>query len=66
MVIIGGGLGGGAAVKGLRNAKVDILAIDRRNHQIFQPLPYQVATAVLAPSDVAAPFRQMAWSQPKR
>jgi NADH dehydrogenase len=38
--------------------------IDRRNHNIFQPLLYQVATAVLAPSDVAAPIRQLARGQP--
>src|SRR6201993_3101117 len=59
VVIIGGGFAGAAAAKGLRHAKVDILVIDRRNHQIFQPLLYQVATAVLAPSDVAAPLRQL-------
>src|SRR6201993_5571940 len=64
VVIIGGGFAGAAAAKGLRDADVDILVIDRRNHQIFQPLLYQVATAVLAPSDVAAPLRQLATVQP--
>ncbi|HEX4712043.1 NAD(P)/FAD-dependent oxidoreductase [Phenylobacterium sp.] len=64
VVIIGGGFGGAAAAKGLRHAKVDILVIDRRNHQIFQPLLYQVATAVLSPSDVAAPLRQLGAGQP--
>lgn len=64
VVIIGGGFAGAAAAKGLRHAKVDILVIDRRNHQIFQPLLYQVATAVLAPSDVAAPLRQLGVGQP--
>ena len=63
VVIIGGGFAGAAAAKGLRHAKVDILAIDRRNHQIFQPLLYQVATAVLSPSDVAAPLRQLGVGQ---
>jgi NADH:ubiquinone reductase (H+-translocating) len=64
VVIIGGGFAGAAAAKGLRHAKVDVLVIDRRNHQIFQPLLYQVATAVLAPSDVAAPLRQLGAGQP--
>src|SRR5258708_36091847 len=64
VVIIGGGFAGAAAAKGLRHAKVDILVLDRRNHQIFQPLLYQVATAVLAPSDVAAPLRQLGVGQP--
>ena len=64
VVIIGGGFAGAATAKGLRHADVDVLVIDRRNHQIFQPLLYQVATAVLAPSDVAAPLRQLASAQP--
>jgi len=64
VVIVGGGFGGIAAARGLRQAEVDILLIDRRNHQIFQPLLYQVATAVLAPGDVAAPLRQFAVVQP--
>jgi NADH dehydrogenase len=64
VVIVGGGFGGVAAARALRRAPVDIVLIDRRNHQIFQPLLYQVATAVLAPSDIAAPFRQLAAVQP--
>ena len=64
VVIIGGGFGGAAAAKGFRHAKVDVLVIDRRNHQIFQPLLYQVATAVLSAGDVAAPLRQLGVSQP--
>ncbi|HEY2049711.1 MAG TPA: NAD(P)/FAD-dependent oxidoreductase [Caulobacteraceae bacterium] len=63
VVIIGGGFAGAAAAGGLRHAKVDILVIDRRNHQTFQPLLYQVATAVLSPSDVAAPLRQLGVGQ---
>ena len=43
--------------------KADVLLIDRRNHHIFQPLLYQVATAVLAPADIAAPLRQLAEQQ---
>jgi len=64
VVIVGGGFAGVAAARALRNAPVDIVLIDRRNHHIFQPLLYQVATAVLAPSDIAAPLRQLAAIQP--
>lgn len=64
VVIVGGGFGGVAAAKRLRHADVDIALIDKRNHQIFQPLLYQAATAVLAPSDIAAPLRQLATVQP--
>jgi NADH:ubiquinone reductase (H+-translocating) len=60
VVIVGGGFAGVAAAKRLRHANVDIALIDKRNHQIIQPLLYQVATAVLAPSDIAAPLRQLA------
>lgn len=59
IVIIGGGFGGVAAARALRKASADVVLVDRRNHHIFQPLLYQVATAVLAPSDVAAPIRQL-------
>src|SRR5271154_5456553 len=63
VVIIGGGFAGIAAVKALRHCEVDVTVIDRRNHHIFQPLLYQVATAVLAPADVAAPIRQLSARQ---
>jgi NADH:ubiquinone reductase (H+-translocating) len=63
IVIVGGGFGGVAAAKALRYCDADVTVIDRRNHHIFQPLLYQVATAVLAPSDVAAPIRQLAARQ---
>jgi NADH dehydrogenase len=56
-VIVGGGFGGLAAAKGLARAPVDITIVDQRNHHIFQPLLYQVATASLAPSEVAWPIR---------
>jgi NADH dehydrogenase len=59
VVIIGGGFAGIAAVKALRHCGAEVTVIDRRNHHIFQPLLYQVATAVLAPADVAAPIRQL-------
>jgi NADH:ubiquinone reductase (H+-translocating) len=63
IVIVGGGFAGIATAKALRHCDAEIIVIDRRNHHIFQPLLYQVATSVLAPSDVAAPIRQLAASQ---
>src|SRR6201988_772440 len=59
VLIIGGGFAGIAAARALKRADVDITLIDRRNHHIFQPLLYQVATAVLSPSEIAAPIRQL-------
>jgi len=47
----------------LKRCDADVVVIDRRNHHIFQPLLYQVATAVLAPSEIAAPIRQLAYVQ---
>jgi NADH:ubiquinone reductase (H+-translocating) len=63
IVIIGGGFAGGAAARALRRCKAEVVLIDRRNHHIFQPLLYQVATAVLAPSTIATPIRQLAEKQ---
>jgi NADH:ubiquinone reductase (H+-translocating) len=63
VVIVGGGFAGIAAVKALRHCEANVTVIDRRNHYIFQPLLYQVATAVLAPADVAAPIRQLSARQ---
>jgi NADH dehydrogenase len=59
IVIVGGGFAGLAAARALRHADADIVLIDRRNHHIFQPLLYQVATAVLSPAEIAAPIRQL-------
>jgi NADH:ubiquinone reductase (H+-translocating) len=59
VVIIGAGFAGIAAAHALRHADVEIVVIDRRNHHIFQPLLYQVATAVLSPAEIAAPIRQL-------
>jgi NADH dehydrogenase len=57
VVIIGGGFGGLSAARALRWADVDVVMIDRRNHHVFQPLLYQVATAGLSPGDIASPIR---------
>src|SRR6266404_2355112 len=59
IVIVGGGFGGVAAAQALRHCDAEVVLIDRRNHHIFQPLLYQVATAVLSPSEIAAPIRQL-------
>ncbi len=59
VVIVGGGFGGLAAARGLADAPVRVTLIDRRNHHLFQPLLYQVATAGLNPADIAAPIRTM-------
>jgi NADH:ubiquinone reductase (H+-translocating) len=59
VVIVGAGFGGLYAAKGLRKAPVDVTVIDRRNHHLFQPLLYQVATAALNASDIASPIRRV-------
>jgi NADH dehydrogenase len=59
VVIIGGGFAGIAAARALRRCDAEVILIDRRNHHIFQPLLYQVTTAVLAPAEIAAPIRQI-------
>src|SRR5580704_14501728 len=59
VVIVGGGFGGLAAARGLGGAPVRITLLDRRNHHLFQPLLYQVATAALNPSDIATPLRSI-------
>jgi NADH dehydrogenase len=59
VAILGGGFGGLNAAKALRRAPVQVTIIDRRNHHLFQPLLYQVATAALNPSDIAIPIRRV-------
>ena len=63
VVILGAGFAGVAAARALKRSDADVVLIDRRNHHIFQPLLYQVATAVLAPSEIAAPIRQLETKQ---
>jgi NADH:ubiquinone reductase (H+-translocating) len=59
VIIVGGGFGGLSAARALKNAPVRVILLDRSNHYVFQPLLYQVATAMLAPADIAAPIREV-------
>jgi NADH:ubiquinone reductase (H+-translocating) len=59
VVVVGGGFGGLEAARALRGQGVGITLVDRRNHHLFQPLLYQVATAALSPADVSAPIRSI-------
>ena len=63
VVILGGGFGGLWAARALRKANVTITLVDRRNHHLFQPLLYQVATAALNPGDIAYPIRSIVKDQ---
>src|SRR6516165_10629107 len=63
IVIVGGGFGGLAAAKALRKARAEVLLIDRNNHHLFQPLLYQVATAVLSPGQIGSPIRSILRNQ---
>ena len=63
IVIIGAGFVGLAAAKALRHAKADVLVIDRTNHNLFQPLLYQVAKTVLSPAQIASPIRGLLRNQ---
>ena len=59
VVIVGGGFGGLSAAQALAKADVDVTLIDRRNHHLFQPLLYQVATASLSTAEIAWPIRHI-------
>src|SRR5690606_33693953 len=61
--IVGGGFAGLEAAKALARAPVDVLLVDRRNHHVFQPLLYQVATAALSPADISSPIRSVLRNQ---
>jgi NADH dehydrogenase len=64
VIIVGAGFGGLAVAKRLAGRAVDVTVVDRRNHHLFQPLLYQVATAALSPADIAAPIRSILSSAP--
>ena len=59
VVIVGGGFGGLYAARALAGSWARVTLVDRRNHHLFQPLLYQVATAALNPSDIATPLRSI-------
>jgi len=59
VVVIGGGFAGLQAARALAHAPCRVTLVDRRNHHLFQPLLYQVATAVLNPADIARPIRSI-------
>jgi len=63
IIIVGAGFGGLAAARALKNTPAEITLIDRTNHHLFQPLLYQVATAVLTPSQIATPIRSILRNQ---
>src|ERR1700683_2739138 len=65
VVIVGAGFGGLEAAFGLAGAPVRITLLDRRNHHLFQPLLYQVATASLATSEIAWPIRYLMRHRPE-
>jgi NADH dehydrogenase len=59
VVIVGGGFGGLACARALDGTSAEVLLLDRNNYHLFTPLLYQVATALLNPSDIAYPFRKV-------
>jgi NADH dehydrogenase len=66
VVIVGGGFGGLYAAKELlRDKRVEVTLVDRRNFHTFQPLLYQVATGALAPGDIATPLRAIVGKHPR-
>src|SRR5207342_3674326 len=65
VVIVGAGFGGLEAAFGLAGVPVQITLVGRRNHHLFQPLLYQVATASLATSEIAWPIRYLLRDRPE-
>ncbi len=59
VLVIGGGFGGLEVAKSLRKSRCRVTLVDRRNHHVFQPLLYQVATAALSPAEIASPIRNI-------
>ena len=65
VVIVGGGFGGIQVARGLRDTAAEVVLVDRVNHHLFQPLLYQVSTALLAPGDIAPALRTVLADQDK-
>src|SRR6478752_7740270 len=65
VVVVGGGFGGLQVVNDLKGAGVRITLVDRRNHHLFQPLLYQVATTILSTSEIAWPIRHLYSDRPE-
>jgi NADPH-dependent 2,4-dienoyl-CoA reductase/sulfur reductase-like enzyme len=63
IVIVGAGFAGLAAAKALRPSDAEVFVVDRANHNLFQPLLYQVATTVLSPAQIASPIRGLLKNQ---
>ncbi len=63
VVVVGGGFAGLACARALGRAPADVVLVDRRNHHLFQPLLYQVATAALSPANIASPIRRIMRTQ---
>jgi NADH dehydrogenase len=63
IVIVGTGFAGLAAAKALRHSDAEVFVVDRANHNLFQPLLYQVATTVLSPAQIASPIRGLLKNQ---
>ena len=59
VVVVGGGFGGLPACRFLANMPVEVTLLDRRNHHLFQPLLYQVASGILSPGQIAPPLRHV-------
>jgi NADH dehydrogenase len=59
VVIVGGGFGGLPPTRLLSRKPVDVTLIDRRNHHLFQPLLYQVATGLIPPGQISPPIRHV-------
>ena len=59
VVVVGGGFGGVAAAKGLKNVPVRVTLLDKTNYHLFQPLLYQVATGMLEPGTITSPIRSL-------
>jgi NADH dehydrogenase len=59
VVIVGGGFGGLAATRGLRNARVNVTLVDKRNYHLFRPMLYQVATGLLSADEISGPLRSI-------